>query len=271
LKNFTLFLVLTILLSGCANLPFQLPGSAKPATATALPEPSKVVATVKAESSPTPTSAPQPKNDPTKALTIFLDGQKSGTPYALISNLLSSSLSTKIKDDAGLKLILGSPESIGEFKIGSPSFSDSQQKSILDATVYMPKPANLRFAMVVENGEWKIDEIKVVSGTEDYPTTPEGVVLSFLTAYQEAPDRMSNFLTATRRSTQPPGGATAMLQINGGLEGMVIQSAAVNPDPPTASIKVLVRAGGKDYPRTFFLTKDDANWGIDGIEITTGN
>jgi hypothetical protein len=268
LKNISLLLLLTILISGCTSLPFKLPGVSTPATATPTPEPVAVATQTQVQSSPTPTSAPHPKNDPVKAITIFLDGQKTGAPFALTSNLLSSSLASSVKDDAGLMALLGSPKSIGEFKIGSPKYSGDLQKSSLEATVYMPQPSNLRFSMVVENGEWKIEEIKVLSGTDDYPTTPEGVVLSFLTSYQETPDRMSNFLTSTRRSVQPPGGAGAMLQISGGLEGMVIQSAAVNPDPPSAAIKVLIRAGGKDYPRTFLLTKDNSNWGIDAIEVS---
>jgi hypothetical protein len=270
LKKIFLSLVLIALVSGCANLPFQIPGITLPATPTSAPSPvAMATATAtKLEPTATPTSAPTPKNDPVKAVTIFVDSLKTGAPFALTSNLLSSSLASSIKDDAGLSALLGSPKSIGEFKIGSPSYNSDLQKSSLEATVYMPEPSNLRFSMVIENGEWKIDEIKILSSSNDYPTSPEGVVLSFLTSYQESPDRMSNFLTSTRRASQPPGGAGAMLQINGNLEGMVIQSAAVNPEPPSASITVLIRAGGKDYPRTFLLTKTDANWGIDAIEVT---
>ena len=268
MKNITLLLVLAILISGCASLPFQIPGVTIPATATPVPQPAPVETGTPVTASLTPTAVARPKNDPVKAITIFLDGQKTGTPFALTSNLLSSTLAASVKDEAALSALLGKPESISEFKIGSPSYSSDLQKSTLEATVYMPEPSNLRFSMVVENGEWKVQEIKVLSGTDDYPTTPEGVVLSFLTSYQEAPDRMSNFLTSTRRSSQPPGGAGAMLQIGGALEGMVIQSAAVNPEPPSAAIKVLIRAGGKDYPRTFLLTKDNSNWGIEAIEIS---
>jgi hypothetical protein len=47
---------------------------------------------------------------------------------------------------------------------------------------------------------------------------------------------------------------------------MVVQSAAVNPDPPTASISVMIQAGGKDFPRKFILTRDAVVWGIDSIE-----
>jgi hypothetical protein len=271
LKNITFLIIFAFLASGCANLPFQLPGVASPATQTPIPLPTatEIRATEVPTAAPSATVLPSPKNDPVKALTIFLDGQKGGAPFALTSNLLSSSLASVVKDDSALKTMLGAPESIGEFKIGSPAFSNDLQSSILETTVYTPEPSNIRFSMVVENGEWKIAEIKVLTGAVDYPATPENVVLSFLAAYQEAPDRMSNYLTSTRRAAQPPGGAAAMLQISGGLEGMVIQSAAVNPEPASASIKVLIRAGGKDFPRTFLLTKDNTNWGIEAIEVTS--
>jgi hypothetical protein len=270
LKKILLSLLLIVLVTGCSNLPIQIPGITLPATPTSAPTPAAqpTAVEVKVETIATPTSAPAPKNDPVKAVTIFVDSLKTGAPFALTSNLLSSSLAASVKDDAGLSALLGSPKSIGDFKIGSPSYSSDLQLSTLEATVYMPEPSNLRFSLLIENGEWKISEIKILTSSSDYPTTPEGVVLSFLTSYQEAPDRMSNFLTSTRRSSQPPGGASSMLQINGNLEGMVIQSAAVNPEPASASIKVMIRAGGKDYPRTFLLSKDDANWGIDAIEVT---
>ncbi|MEI8131804.1 MAG: hypothetical protein WCG34_05185 [Leptolinea sp.] len=226
MKTISLILVFAILITGCTSLPFNLPGVSNPATATPStahePPPVVVETKVQVKPSPTPKSAPQPKNDSVKVITNFLDGQKTGTPFALTANLLSSALASSVKDDKALKALLGSPESIGEFKIGSPSFTEDLQKSSVEATVYMPQSSNIRFSMVIENGEWKIEEIKVLSGSGEYPTTPEGVVHSFLITYQEAPDRMSNFLTATRRSKQPPGGAAAMLQISGSLEGMAI-------------------------------------------------
>jgi len=267
MKNVSFLILIMILFSGCTSLPFKLPGVSSPSTATPAPQPIVVETETQVKLTSTPTSVPRPKNDPSKAITIFLDGQKAGTPFALTSNLLSSSLASSVKDDPALKVLLGSQAHISDFKISSPSYTQDLQKSSVEATVYMPQSSNLRFSMLIENGEWKIEEIKVLSGIDEYPTTPEGVVHSFLITYQEAPDRMSNFLTATRRSAQPPGGASSMLQISGSLEGLVIQSAAVNPEPPSAAIKVMIRAGGKDYSRNFLLTKENANWGIDAIEI----
>ncbi len=68
-----------------------------------------------------------------------------------------------MKDDAGLTAILGSVGSLGEFKIGSPTISSDSLNSTLEGTIYMPQPSNIRFTLVVENGEWKIDEITILS------------------------------------------------------------------------------------------------------------
>lgn len=275
MKYFIILLIFAIFLGGCSSLPFQVPEIQIPGVANTHEQPVAAETPVPEPTSPAqPTIAPteisQPKIDPASAVQIFLDGQKEGIPYALTSNLLSSSLSSKVKDDNGLRGLMGSPESISEFKSGSPTFSGDLQKATLEVTMYSPQPTNLRFSLLVENGEWKIDEIVLLSGSAEYPVTPEGVVLNFLTSYQESPDRMSNYLTADRRASQPPGGAAAMLQIRGTLEGMVIQSAAVNPEPPSAVIKVLIRASGVDYPRTFLLARDAGGWGIDAIDVTNG-
>jgi hypothetical protein len=272
-KISVLVLLLTILATGCAyvpNLPFQIPGLSQPSPTVAPVKPVVVEATAIPVPAVTltPTMLVLPKIDPEKTVTLFLDGQKAGATFVLTSNLLSAGYANKLKDDAGLAAVFGSAASVGEYKIGTPTYSPDSLKSTVEGTIYMPQPSNVRFTLIVENGEWKIDEIALLSTAGDYPTTPEDVVLSFLTSYQEAPDRMSNFLVPSRRAQQPPGGSGAMLQINGSLEGMVVQSAAVNPEPPTASIVVIIRAGGKDYPRTFLLTKNGSNWGIDAIEIT---
>ncbi|HEX7555575.1 MAG TPA: hypothetical protein VF338_03040 [Leptolinea sp.] len=275
MKNLPIFILVIIVAAGCANLPFQIPGITLPTVTT--PTLAATIAGAKTQSTqslqttitPIPTAFIFPKVDPEKTVSLFLDGQKAGATYVLTSNLLSAGFSAKIKDDAGLAAILGTPTKITEYKIGSPSYSGDSLKSTLVTTIFMPQPSNTSFTLVIENGEWKIDEITVQSAAGDYPTTPEGVVQAFLTSYQEAPDRMSNFLIPTRRAQQPPGGASGMLQIIGGLEGMVIQSAAVSPEPPTAAITVLIRAGGIDYPRKFLLTKDNSGWGIDAIEILT--
>jgi hypothetical protein len=267
-------LLVSLLASGCASLPVQIPGISKPTQTAAPTQTVAVVATSTPQVKPdlaatiTPAMPVMPKVDPEKTVTLFLDGQKAGATFVLTSNLLSAAYAGKLKDDAGLAAVFGTADSIGEYKIGSPTYSPDSLKATMDGTIYMPQPSNVRFTLVLENNEWKIDDIVLLTTAEEYPTTPEGVVLSFLTSYQEAPDRMSNFLVPSRRAQQPPGGAGAMLQINGSLEGMVVQSAAVNPDPPTAAIVVIIRAGGKDYPRTFLLTKDTSNWGIDAIEIT---
>lgn len=278
--------LLTLILSGCAALP-QIPSLAIPTAAvlaTAIPNgPTKTPAPAVPPTSAAPAApaAPDvtapatadalampvlPAVDPEKTVTLFLEGEKAKANFALASKLFSTNLIAQVKDDAGLASILGKDAVISEYKVGFTTYSADAQSASMESTVYLPQPSNVRFNLVVENNEWKIDGVTILTKSGEYPTTPEGVVLAFLASYQEAPDRMSGFLTAARRAQQPPGGSTAMLQISGNFEGMVVQSAAVNPDPPTASIIVLIQAGGKDYPRKFVLTRDVAGWGIDSIE-----
>ena len=281
------FLLLTMTLSGCAGLP-QIPALAIPtAAALATPIPNGPTKTPAAEAVPPvntaavtlptaaapavePTVSPampvMPEIDPEKTVSLFLEGKKANADFALASTLLSVKYAAQVKDDAGLAAIFGPDAVIGEYKVGVPSYSADALTSILESTIYLPEPSNVRFNLVLENNEWKIDGITILTQSGEYPETPEGVILGFLASYQEAPDRMSSFLTSTRRGKQPPGGSTAMLQITGNFEGMVIQSAAVNPDPPTASIIVVIQAGGKSYPRKFIMTRDAAGWGIDSIE-----
>lgn len=278
LKNTRSFILLIMLLgTGCSSLPFQIPGISQPTLAATLsipitvtPQPaaSEPTNAPKETSTLAPTTPVLPKIDPEKTVSLFLEGQKTGAKFTLTSNLFSSAYAVKIKDDTGLEAILGKSDALGEFKVGSPTYAPDLQKASLEATIYKPEPTNMRFNLIMENGEWKIDEISSITTGGEYPANPENVVLSFLTAYQEAPDRMSGFLTATRRAQQPPGGAVGMLQISGNLEGMVVQSAAVSPEPPTASIVVIIRASGKDYLRKFFLTKEASIWGIEAIEVS---
>lgn len=274
-------------LSGCAGLP-QIPALAIPTAAVlATPIPNGPTKTPAAEAAPSanapvvaapttaapavePTISPvmpvMPDIDPEKTVSLFLEGKKANANFALASTLLSINYAAQIKDDAGLAAIFGAEAVIGEYNLGFPSYSADALTSSLESTIYLPEPSNVRFNLVMENNEWKIDGITILTQAGEYPSTPEGVILSFLASYQEAPDRMSGFLTSTRRGQQPPGGSTAMLQITGNFEGMVIQSAAVNPEPPSASIVVVIQAGGKNYLRKFILTRDAAGWGIDSIE-----
>lgn len=278
-KFLSIFVLILLFGSGCSSLPnLSLPTAAVlsptqiPVTPAAQNQNPTAAATATVGSvteqatTALPTMVVLPKIDPEKTVSLFLDGQKAAANFALTSSLLSAKYAAALKDDAGLKAIFGKDAVLGEYKVGSPTISEDALTATLESTIYMPQAANIRFSLVLENGEWKIDDITVLSTSGEYPSNPEGVVLGFLTSYQESPDRMSNFLISSRRSQLPPGGATAMLQINGSLEGMVIQSAAVSPEPPTASIIVTIRAGGKDYLKKFLLTRDTTGWGIDAIE-----
>jgi hypothetical protein len=96
----------------------------------------------------------------------------------LTSNLFRAAYASKINDDAGLEAILGPVETLGEYKVGSPSYSADLMKASLEMTIYKPQPTNMRVDLIMENNEWKIDE------HPDYdrrgiPSYPEGVVLIF--------------------------------------------------------------------------------------------
>jgi hypothetical protein len=279
----TIPVLLIFTLSGCAALP-QIPGLAIPTAAvlaTVIPNsPTKTPApavlptdSIPTAALPAATAAPVPQVlpavDPEKTVSLFLEAEKAKANFALASKLFSVNFIAQVKDDTGMAGILGKDAVVSEYKVGFPSYSADALSASLESTVYLPQPSNMRFNLVVENNEWKIDGVTILTKSGEYPTTPEGVVLAFLASYQEAPDRMSGFLTAARRAQLPPGGSTAMLQISGNFEGMVVQSAAVNPDPPTASVIVLIQAGGKGYPRKFILSRDVAGWGIDSIESVT--
>ncbi|MHC1781678.1 MAG: hypothetical protein AB9891_02760 [Anaerolineaceae bacterium] len=58
-----------------------------------------------------------------------------------------------------------------------------------------------------------------------------------------------------------------MLQILGSLEGVLVKSAIVNPDPPVAVIVAMIKSGGIDSQRQFILNRDNDRWGIDEIQI----
>jgi hypothetical protein len=46
----------------------------------------------------------------------------------------------------------------------------------------------------------------------------------------------------------------------------MIQSAAVNPNPPFAVITVAIRVSGQDVYRMFSLSKNNDQWKIDQID-----
>jgi hypothetical protein len=120
-----------------------------------------------------------------------------------------------------------------------------------------PKPSGV--AKPDLSGQMAVDK----SG---YPTAPEGVVKTFLTAYTLDPTQMNLYLSQNRLANMPAGGALEMLKLNGNMEGFVIESAAVSPATSAALVVVTVKAGGVESARTFKLVKNEGKWAIDAIE-----
>lgn len=102
-----------------------------------------------------------------------------------------------------------------------------------------------------------------VSGV--YPTKPEGVLRLYLGGYEEAPDRMVNYMSASLRQQTNSGGPAAALLVSGPVDGFTIQSATVNPDPATAEVRVDLSVGNQTLPRMFYFIKENGNWVISQI------
>lgn len=98
-----------------------------------------------------------------------------------------------------------------------------------------------------------------------YPDTPDGVVEAFLEAYPDDETLMLRCLSKARRAALPPGGAGELLRVQGDLEGFVIQSATVQPNPPQAVVTAAIQAGGDEVQRTFTLIREQQGWVIEGI------
>ncbi len=162
--------------------------------------------------------------------------------------------------------LLGGSAQVAAFQLSAVTFSPDALQASVDVTVEAPQAVNLRFALAQQSGSWLIENITLLQGADDYPAVPEAVVQAFLTAYQETPDQMSHYLSARRLVQLPPGGAVAMLNINGALEGSMIESAAVGANPPVAVVETTIQAGGSLSTRRFVLVQDDGKWKIDTIE-----
>jgi len=110
-------------------------------------------------------------------------------------------------------------------------------------------------------------EVAKSESGDHYPATPEEVVKAFVSLYPDNPEQMRQYLSSNLISKLPKGGPIALLKFNGALSGFSIDSAAVNPDPAGAIIKVRVDVGGAVKNRTFVLVKEKEHWVIDAVRI----
>ncbi|NPV56637.1 MAG: hypothetical protein HPY76_08210 [Anaerolineae bacterium] len=101
--------------------------------------------------------------------------------------------------------------------------------------------------------------------SEGYPQTAEGVVGAFLNAYSQDNEAMLQYLSPAAQASLPAGGPAALLDFDGSLNGFLIQSASVVPDPATASVVVVVEMKGKTGAREFQLSQSGGRWAIDSV------
>jgi len=155
---------------------------------------------------------------------------------------------------------------LSSFEISAGILSPDGASYAFDGTLNFNKPKNFRFEVVNIDGSWKINLISPAEGEAAYPRLPEQVVQSFLTASQESPAKMLVFLSQNLKNNLPSSGPLGLLELDGALEGSMIQSASVNQNPPAASLRVMIRAGGKELLMTFSLIQENDRWVIDKVE-----
>lgn len=212
---------------------------------------------------------PQPLTgeDARQTVKDFLTAIQLDANSSLAAQLLSPFYQQEVAQNQLQSAVLKTTETIPSFEVSAAQLSNDGNQADVEVTLYLAKPVNLNFSLINHDTGWKIDKVKTLISASDYPSTPEGVVQAFLIAYQESPDDMSDYVTGTRRSHLPPGGSVGMLQILGPLEGVLIKSAVVNPDPPFAAILAIVKAGGIESQRQFLLDKENERWGINQIDV----
>ncbi len=206
------------------------------------------------------------ENGVRQTVTDFFAALQADASGASSMAYLTPNLQGQVNGGAGLAGLVGMQGSLPAFELSAVTFAADAGKANVEASVLYQQPLNLRFTLTNTDAGWKIDTITQLQGEAGYPPTPEMVVQTFLTAYQEAPDQMNQFLSSARLQDLPPGGAVGMLNINGTLEGSMVDSAAVNPDPPMAEITVTMRVGGQDQTRMFSLIKENGQWKITNVQ-----
>lgn len=197
----------------------------------------------------------------------FLKALKADPNGDLPKAFLAPVLLEKMQSGATVAQVTGIEGALPDYSLSAVTFNPDASQASVDVTILYQQPVNFRFHLVRPGGSWKIDQIIRLEGSESYPPTPEAVVQAFVTAYQETPETMSRYLSARRLADLPGGGAVGLLNIHGALEGMMVESAAVNPNPPSAFVTVNIRSGGEDVSRLFSLSQENGQWKIDNIDI----
>ena len=100
--------------------------------------------------------------------------------------------------------------------------------------------------------------------------TAEEVVEAFLKAYTQDPQQMTLYLSQNCLANLPAGGAAAVAQLNGNLDGFVIQSGSVALNPPYAVVVVALNLNGGQTVRVFQLVQENGQWKIEMVDIARG-
>ena len=94
---------------------------------------------------------------------------------------------------------------------------------------------------------------------------PNGAVQAYLVAYPDDTAGMLSCLSRSLRAALPAGGPGELLQVQGDVNGFVIQSGSQVPNAPQAVILVALQAGGARSLRTFNLIQENNKWVINSI------
>jgi hypothetical protein len=97
------------------------------------------------------------------------------------------------------------------------------------------------------------------------PADPSAVVQAFLVAYPDDTQGMTACLSTSVKAALPAGGPGMLLQVQGDVNGFVIQTGSEVPNPPQAVVTVDMVAGNSRLSRTFNLTKENDRWVINSI------
>jgi hypothetical protein len=95
-------------------------------------------------------------------------------------------------------------------------------------------------------------------------------VEAFLKAYSEDPQQMTLYLSQNCLATLPSTGAAGLAQLNGKLDGFVIQSGSVMLNPPYAVVVVELNLNGRQTVRVFQLVQENVQWKIEMVDIARG-
>lgn len=214
-------------------------------------------------------NVPDPKQAVNKVMQDYLTAMQGDLGGQAAQGLLTKSMQDKVTAGASMASLLGVQNAYSSFELSDITFSPEGKQAIVEATLnYAESPARRRFVLVSTEDVWKIQMIEAVDAQSQaqYPDKPEDVVQQFLAAYQQAPDQMKRYVSAEMLTKISEGGMADVLQLNGPVEGYIIQSASVSNDPPQAAVTVNLRAGGVDSTRIFFLAAPNGQWQIDALQ-----